>query len=104
MATTVGSYARASYSYGQWWSTKGRYIGFQFGIKGEVHYGWARLNVGLGKDGISALITGYAYETIPGKPIITGKTKGPEVITFEPATLGRLAQGASGIPARREEK
>jgi hypothetical protein len=104
MAATVGSYARVSYSYGQWWSTKGKYLGFQFGIEGKIHYGWARLNVGLGKDGIHAVITGYAYETVPNKPIVTGKTKGLDVVTLEPPTLGKLAQGASGISAWRERK
>jgi hypothetical protein len=54
--------------------------------------------------GIQATLTGYAYETIPNKPIITGKIKGPDVITLEPATLGRLAQGASGISTWREKK
>jgi hypothetical protein len=53
---------------------------------------------------IEATLTGYAYETIPNKPIIAGKTKGPDVITLEPATLGHLAQGASGISAWREQK
>ena len=50
------------------------------------------------------MLTGYAYETVPNKPIITGKTTGPDVITLDPATLGHLAQGASGISAWREKK
>lgn len=87
---------------GQWLSTENRYLGLQFVIKGEVHYGWARLNVGFTSTGrITATLTGYAYETVPNKPIITGKTKGPDVVTVEPATLGHLAQGASQIPAWR---
>jgi hypothetical protein len=49
--------------------------------------------------GILAILTGYAYETEPNKPIITGKTKGPDVITLDPTTLGHLALGASQIPA-----
>jgi hypothetical protein len=92
---------------GQWLYTCGRYLGLKFTIDGETHYGWARLTVtlptGIGGT-IKATLTGYAYETIPNKPIITGKTKGPDVITLEPATLGRLAQGASGISAWREKK
>jgi hypothetical protein len=36
--------------------------------------------------------TGYAYETIPGKAIVAGKTKGPDA-EKQPATLGRLALG-----------
>jgi uncharacterized repeat protein (TIGR03803 family) len=94
---------------GQWMYTKHRYLGLKFMIKGEIHYGWARFEVkrtavGVGKNSISATLTGYAYETVPNKSITTGKTKGPDVVTIEPATLGRLAQGASGTSASREKK
>jgi len=68
-----------------------RYVGLQFAIKGKLHYGWARVSVSAFR--FTATLTGYAYETIPNKPIITGKTKGPDVVTVEPATLGRLALG-----------
>jgi hypothetical protein len=82
---------------------KDRYLGLKFAIKGEIHYGWARLNVKVDKIGnivnITALLTGYAYETIPNKAIIAGKTKGPDVITMQPGTLGHLARGASALPA-----
>jgi hypothetical protein len=113
----VGSRTRVSYSShpysnhsaGQWLYTKNRYLGLQFVIKGQVHYGWARLSVSLtdpslNEYGIYAVVTGYAYETIPGKPIITGKTKGTDVITLDPATLGHLAGGASQIPAWRSQR
>ena len=70
-----------------------RYLGIMFQIKGKPHYGWARLNVSGGGGSLGGVLTGYAYETIPNKPIIAGKTKGPDVITVEPATLGRLALG-----------
>jgi hypothetical protein len=91
---------------GQWLYTKDRYLGLQFTIGGRVHYGWARVAVTLpgGASGIQATLTGYAFETIPNKPIVTGKTKGPDVVTWKPATLGRLAQGASGISAWRGKK
>jgi len=92
-------------TYGQWLNTRNRYLGFQFLIDGQVHYGWARLKVAPpASGGIQATLTGYAYETIPNKPIIAGKTKGPDVITLEPVTLGRLAQGASGMSAWRQKK
>jgi hypothetical protein len=84
--------------WGQWWSVQNRYLGLKFYIKGNVHYGWARLTTEPFED---IRLTGYAYETIPNKPIITGKTKGPDVITFQPPTLGHLAAGASAIPAWR---
>lgn len=86
---------------GQWQYTKDRYLGLKFLVNGQTHYGWARLTV-PGLVGNGATITGYAYETVPNKPIVTGKTKGPDVLVFEPASLGRLAQGASGISAWRK--
>jgi hypothetical protein len=86
---------------GQWVNVNGRYLGLRFLIKGKVHYGWARMNVNVavGKT-ITATLTGYAYETIPSKPIVAGETKGPHVITPASASLGRLARGSDG-PARR---
>ena len=82
---------------------KRRYLGVRFKISGQTHYGWARLNVRFTIEHEVPIgrLTGYAYETIPNKPIITGKTKGLDVIV-EPATPGHLAQGASGrrIPLR----
>jgi hypothetical protein len=84
------------------WAGKGkgvrnRYLGLKFVVHGKVHYGWARLSVTLGHhrqfDDVSGTLTGYAYETIPNKPIIAGQTKGEDVITVQPETLGELARG-----------
>jgi hypothetical protein len=102
MASVLGR-SYSSRTAGQFPYAHGRYLGLRFVIGGEVHYGWARLSVpSLSlQGGIIAVVTGYAYETIPGKPIITGKTKGPDVITLEPASLGNLARGASTLPAWR---
>jgi len=64
----------------------------------SVHFGLARFSVRVHADPVSitATLTGHAYETIPNKPIITGKTDGEDE-----ATLGHLATGASAIPAWR---
>jgi hypothetical protein len=78
-------------------TSKDRYLGLGFQITGKTHYGWARLNVKVSKTAISATLTGYAYETIPNKPIIAGKTHGKDVIALEPASLGALAAGAPGL-------
>jgi hypothetical protein len=78
--------------FGYWVNAQHRYLGLRFIINGKVHYGWARLNVQTEtRNQIKATLTGYAYETIANKPIIAGKTHGKDE-----ATLGRLAQGASG--------
>jgi hypothetical protein len=91
--------------YGPWTNVKDRYLGLKFQITGKTHYGWARLNVKVSKTTITATLTGYAYETIPNKSIIAGKTQGPDgaaaeessaspLPKLEPATLGALAAGS----------
>jgi hypothetical protein len=45
-------------------------------------------------------LTGYAYETIPGKALRTGQKKSADQANnarAKQATLGRLAQGAVGL-------
>jgi hypothetical protein len=90
------------------------YLGLEFVIKGKLHYGWARLTVGGGADPncFKPTVFGYAYETIPGKAIIAGATKGPgdaEPIASntpipEPAMLATLALGAPGLSIWRREE
>jgi hypothetical protein len=93
----------------------GPYLGLKFMVGSEVHYGWARLKVVAKGITITATLTGYAYETIPNRGIITGFTNGtldasgepePTALLNPPApesapSLGRLAQGASGLRAWR---
>ena len=86
---------------GNWGNVRNGYLGLKFNISGETHYGWARLNVRerVWPFSVVATITGYAYETIPNKPIIAGKTRGNDE-----ASLGHLAQGTSGVAAWRQNK
>lgn len=93
-----------SYLFGNWVNVANRYLGLKFRIKGKNHYGWARLTVSVKGTSITATLTGYAYETIPNKAIIAGQTKGPDVITVQPASLGHLAAGASAIPSWRSRE
>ncbi len=86
---------------GQWLNAQNRYLGLKFAIQGQTHYGWARLNASCANFQCTELLTGYAYETVANKGIVTGKTKGPDVITVEPASLGHLARGASAMKAWR---
>ena len=87
----------ASGNQGPWYKVTNSYLGLKFQIKGKYHYGWARLKVQGRYDRIVATLTGYAYETVPNKPIITGKTKGPDVVTIQSGSLGALAAGASRL-------
>ena len=91
---------------GNWKNVKNRYVGLAFWTNGQKHYGWARLSAHAHKHpaAVTGILTGYAYETIPNKPIIAGKTQGKDVITVQPASLGHLAAGASAIPAWRPGK
>ena len=103
---------------GSWADVKDRYLGVTFTVKGKTHYGWARLSVELSRKPFKAtvVLTGYAYETIPGKATIAGKTKGPDedsaeessatppMPTPQPATLGALALGAPGLSIRGREE
>ena len=96
-----------------------RYLGFKFTVNGQIHYGWARLSTKVDaftRTLIIAVITGYAYETIAGKPILSGKMRGTDEVgsldtlipgppAIAPATLGLLAQGAPALTIwRREEE
>lgn len=87
-----------------WYYVQGQaYLGLEFRIKGKVHFGWARVQMsGMGEKTES--ISGYAYETIPNKPIVAGKTKGADVFTVHPGSLGHLAQGSAGLAAWRSGK
>jgi hypothetical protein len=97
-------------SWGQWKDVRNRYLGLEFMIEGKTHYGWARLNVfaNVNTFKITAVVTGYAYETTPNKAIIAGRTKeqgdaeqpAPTFLKTraeESATLGALALGTPGL-------
>jgi hypothetical protein len=97
---------------GRWFDVQHRYLGLKFIINGKIHFGWARLKVNAFAR--NAVLTGYAYETIPNKAILTGATKGPEdaeqpapaalkTSAPEPATLSALALGTLGLAIWRRE-
>jgi len=87
---------------GPWIGVQNMYMGFEFNIKGAAHFGWARFS---SPPTGPITLTGYAYETVSLKPIVTGHTGGgsdndeesvdgskPEL---QPASLGHLALGAA---------
>jgi hypothetical protein len=104
--------------YGPWLKVKQAYLGLKFVVMGKIHFGWARVNVKFSSSSIAATLTGYAYETIPNKPIVTGKTQGPDEINAigqpvptaftapapQRATLGLLALGSRGLSIWRREE
>jgi hypothetical protein len=97
MAVEFPSYSGTGlYTSGPWRQAKHRYLGLEFVIHGKNHFGWARLDVTCKASGVFGTLTGYAYETIPNKPIVAGKIQ-------EGASLGALAAGSTEIHSRRQE-
>jgi hypothetical protein len=105
--------------FGQWFNggkgLKHHYLGLEFLINGKVHYGWARISVAISGKTFTTYLNGYAFENIPGKPIVAGQTKGPDenverpdaaltAPTAKPASLGALALGAPGLSIWRREE
>jgi hypothetical protein len=113
--------------YGYWCNVRDHFLGLTFKIKGKTHYGWARLNAN--SQSLSVVLTGYAYETIPGKSIKAGQTHGraddptnapdfanpddpgpgafltnPVPDNSQPASLGMLALGAQGVALWRQKE
>ncbi|MFZ0321577.1 MAG: hypothetical protein WAL56_20805 [Candidatus Sulfotelmatobacter sp.] len=80
---------------GPWLDVRDRFAGFAFFIDGREHFGWARLSVNRFLFNGTARIEGYAYETIPGKPIVAGDEGNPTKVSTQPGTLGALAVGAA---------
>ncbi|HXR15333.1 MAG TPA: PEP-CTERM sorting domain-containing protein [Terriglobales bacterium] len=113
MARVSGETGVGSASLCPWVDVRQAYLGLKFVVKGKIHFGWARIKM-IGGLGFPAVITGYAYETIPNKSIVTGKTKGPDEIsvegmdsartTPESGTLGALAIGAPGLAIWRRKE
>jgi hypothetical protein len=101
-----------------WVNVPYAYLGLKIEISGKKHYGWALVEFMNG----STILAGYAYENIPNKPIVAGKTKGPAddskeedvgpgafltaptPANLQPATLGALAMGAPGLSIWRRNK
>jgi hypothetical protein len=126
MAAEILDRGIANY-FGSWRYARGGYLGLQFHINGETHFGWARLTVTF-QSGIPegrtwiAHLTGYAYETVPNKAIEAGQTTEnagdaaaqphllrPAVVRpgaarhARPTSLGALALGAEGVALWRRD-
>lgn len=99
---TAGGKPRPAWTGGGWCDVTNRYLGLKFVIKGKTHFGWARLNV-ICNSSVTGTLTGYAYETVANKPILTGKEHGcdeadnPATVGAS-STLGRLARGSASRP------
>jgi hypothetical protein len=96
--TLVDHYGKGYTSYvGPWQKATDKYLGVRFVIDGQLHYGWVRMSVNAGYR-LWAGITGYAYETLPNRPIMAGQVSGEAIdgVSGQPTvrSLGLLAVGA----------
>ncbi len=68
---SMASYFGSSYSYGNFLGQTDKFIGLQFNIGPNLHYGWARFNV----DATASLFTikDYAYNATPDAYILAGE-------------------------------
>jgi hypothetical protein len=91
------------------------FLGFAFTIDGQTHFGWARFSIPGRRRQPNAALTGYAYETDPNTPIITGMTDSDEHASLaslptqsqqkvQLPCLGALALGADGLALWRRER
>jgi hypothetical protein len=87
--------ALTSASMGPWLGVTDRYLGFEFFIEGQKHFGWARMTIDLFGFDHTGRILGYAYETTPGTPIVAGDQGNATQVSLDPGTLGALALGAA---------
>jgi PEP-CTERM motif len=90
---------------GAWGHAENRYLGLEFLLNSQEHFGWAELTVdqehhGRTTFGIQATLEGYAYDTVPNQAIVAGETSS----TPEPGTLGLLALGSLGLGLWRRKK
>jgi hypothetical protein len=98
-------------------NTKDRFLGLKFELNGQVYYGWAGFSVVYNSNG-EALLTAYAYETVPNTPIYAGQSSDtpsesrqlpasggpPNAAKLQPATLGVLALGSVGLDLWRKRE
>lgn len=106
--------------FGQFANTTNRYLGLKFSLHGQTHYGWARfskVNATANSPSVIAILTGYAFETVPNTPIRAGETSSAQLHLTEPQlrpgtatslqlpALGLLALGSPALDMwRRPEE
>jgi hypothetical protein len=67
---------------GNWFDVTNHYLGMEFHISGQTYYGWVELSVSAGFRSLTTTVIGFAYESTPGKAIITGQTGIPGFCTI----------------------
>jgi hypothetical protein len=89
---------------GYWnYNTESRCLGVRFLINGEVHYGWIGFRE-VRVFPIAAKLYGWAYETVPDKPIVAGDMGTGASLdgSISPTSLEILAAGHTAVGERRK--
>lgn len=73
-------------------NANGAFIGLDFPIAGQTHFGWVRVTIDNAAG--TFVINDWAYNATPGAPIDTGQVP-------EPGSLALLAAGAFGLATYR---
>lgn len=68
-----------SCSFGNWCTVADKYVGLRFEVGGNIHYGWARLDVN--GNGSSWIVKDYAYDDVAGQGILAGASSSPSNAT-----------------------
>jgi hypothetical protein len=77
MAANFYTQSCRTFRRGSFADTTQRFLGARFVINGQVHFGWIGFrSVTVGTFGPNATLCGWAYETVPNKPIIAGSGEG----------------------------
>jgi hypothetical protein len=93
---------------GTWPASQTGFAGFDFKVTGGEDFGWVRLHWSASVAGHpdSVKIVDYAYNNVPGDPILAGQTTEESSAVPEPSTiaLALLASGAAGVLAWRKRR
>ncbi len=80
-------------TYGPFADVTDKYMGVMFDIDGDIHYGWARLDVSLNP--VSVTVKDYAYDDVADAAIEAGATSGGAV-AIETLTEGQVSAYSFG--------